>query len=350
MSTQSDRPGGFVLLVVAAALVGSAAVPGAAAQFGDASGDEVLERVEQRYDEAETVAGRAVVTTENASGTAVANVSFAYARPDSSRVVVERDGETYRTGTNGTVAWADGPTGAFVWDADALGERTERRLPVSESAVELTVPTDLNASAVDATVAGTTSVDGTAAYVLEVVPESGERDVDTTLWVATDDYRVLRAVTADGTNRTVVDVEAVRFDVSVHESTFRPPGDRVEASSFARYDSFAATQAATALDLPALEDGRFTEATVTVRDGETVVVQRYALDGENASVVSTTATDRFDAVTENASTVRIDGREAAVSRVRDGSVVVWTDGGVSTAVVVEGAPDRAVEVARLLRA
>lgn len=338
------------VLLLAVVTVGSLGAGAAGAidavdQNQQPSADEILDRVEERYESADTIAGRAVVTASNASGTTTANVSFAFASPDSSRLVVERGDETYRFGTNGSIAWTVSPERAAVWDADSPEQAGERPFPGSD-ALEWTAPTEGNETEnVSATLAGTTEVDGVPAYELELRPEStGEADAEKDLWVARDDYRVLRVETTDGTNRTTVDVTETFFNVSIDESTFQPPEDRLTAWSFDRYDSFEETQDATDLDLPTLDGGTFSEATVTVQQGETVVSQRYDLDGENVTLVSTTS-DRFGGESENATTVQVNGRNASVTELGDRSAVFWTEDDVTTVVIVEGSTDRAVEVA-----
>lgn len=344
-------PRPFTVLVAAVAVL---AVASPAAGAADASQQptaaEILDRVEQRYENADTVTGTAVVTTSNESTTVESNVSFAYADPDSSRLLVERDGATYRTGSNGTVGWAVGPQGSAVWDADGpdapAGDQVPGTgVPASDQTLAWAVPTDVDADDADATLVGQTRVDGVPVYELDVRPD-GSDGAATTLWVAQDDYRVLQAATTGADRLTVVDVGEVRFDVSVHESTFRPPADRIDSWSIDRYESYDEARNATDLALPRLATGEFVEATVTKQRNETIVGQRYVLDGQNVTVVSTAATDRFEEFTENATQVDVDGRNASVAEFRDGSVVVWTEDGVTTAVVVEGSPDRAVEIAR----
>ncbi|MCU4800966.1 DUF2092 domain-containing protein [Halobacteria archaeon HArc-gm2] len=336
----------LAVVVVGSIGTGAAGAIDAVDQRQQPTGDEILDRVEQRYESTDTIAGRAVLTTSNASATTTANVSFAVADPDSSRLVVERGDETYRYGTNGTVTWTVGPAGTFVWDADSAAPFDQGQVPGDDDALEWTVPTDGNETDnVSATLAGTTEVDGVPAYELELRPAGGGEVGDVTaLWVAQEDYRVLRVETTDGTNTTTVDVTETFFDVSIDESTFQPPADRLTAWSFDRYESFAAAQDATDLNLPGLDGSSFSEATVTVQGGETVVSQRYELDGENVTVVSTTS-DRFSGETENASTVEVDGQNASVTDFGDRSAVFWTEDDVTTVVIVEGSTDRAVEVA-----
>lgn len=339
---------GLVMSVVTAPVTASMAPVAAAGQVQTPTGEEVIERVEQRYGNAETIAGRAVVTTSNATETSVANLSIAYAAPNSTRFVVERDNETARFGTNGTVTWAVTPRGSVIRDADAIGPPYGEETPESVEAAALTVPTSLNASSLEATVLGSEMINSTETYQVRIDPEDDANASATTLWVATDDYRVLRVETMDATTTTTVEVTDLFFNVSIHESTFQPPRDRIDRSSFERYDTFAAAQAGTALDLPTFDAGRFVDASVSVQLDDTVVTQRYVLDGQNVTVVSSTATEQFDRFADTGSPVQIDGRNATVSTTDGGSVVAWTDGEVTTVVVVKGSADDAVEVARRL--
>ncbi|MFD1599666.1 LolA family protein [Halobellus rarus] len=352
----SSRLGGgrglVVLVAVALALAGSAAVTGAIGPFQQPSGDEVLDRVEERYESAESITTTAAVTIENESASTTATVEVA-AADNRSRTVVTHDGATYRVGSNGSVVWAVGPNRSAAWSADDLaeGDREAVARPAGPAGVTSSEHSErlsrhghptVNASNVTATLVGTPSVDGVDTYEVELTHP--EADGSTSLWVAQDDYRVVRAVATDGTNRTVVSVESTAFDVSIHDSTFDPPTDRVALSTFERHDDFAAAQSATDLTLPRL-DGTFAEATVTVRQGETIVAQRYVTDGGNVSIVSTTAADRFDRLAENASTTTVDNRTVTVSTAENRSVAAWSEDGVTTAVVVEGSTDRAIEIA-----
>ncbi|ACV49318.1 MULTISPECIES: LolA family protein [Halomicrobium] len=350
MSPRLNGRRGLVLLLVAAvAVAGSAAVTGAFATFQQPTGDEVLDGVEQRYESADSITSTATVTVENESASTTATVELAADDENRTRMVVERNGETVRAGSNGTVAWYVGPNRSAAWSVDSLegeageqwtgaegeyGETSERLAPDGTPA--------LNASNASATVVGTPTVDDTSTYEVELTHP--EADGSTTLWVAQDDYRVVRAVATDGTNRTVVAVESTVFDVSIHDSTFDPPTDRVALTTVDRYDSFDAAQSATDLSLPTL-DASFTEATVTVRQGETIVGQRYVDDGANVTLLSTTADDRLDRLTENATERTADGRTVHVTTDEDRAIAVWQNDGVTTAVVVEGSSDRAVEVA-----
>ncbi|WP_226021627.1 LolA family protein [Halomicrobium salinisoli] len=349
---------GLAVAAVAAAVAG----PALAALQGP-SGDKVLDRVEQRYERAETVTGIAAVTATNESATMTATVEFAAADPNSSRVIVTSENRTYRAGTNGTVAWAVGPDGAMAWDADALEDRSsdgqngavtpglgadaaDSGPAIAEARTDLLTRGTPGENAT-ATLTGTEMVDGTPAYRLALEPTGENRDANATLWVAREDYRILRSETTDGTNRTVVDVRETQFNVSIHESTFQPPTDRVAVSTIAEYETFDAARANATLPLPQLGgEATFEGATVASRGNETVVAQRYLADGENVTVVTTTATDRF--AFENATAATVDGRSANVTTVRGRTVVAWTEDGVTTAVAVDGSTERALALARSL--
>lgn len=339
-------------------LVGSAAITGAIDTADEPSGDEVLDRLEQRYESAETLTSVATITVENDTDTLTATVELAAAADNRSRTVITRNDNDYRMGSNGEVVWAVGPNRSAVWPVEAIGTETdgaaapgaptEEMLP-GEHGDHLSAqgtPT-MNASNVSATVVGTPTVDGHSTYEVELTHP--EADGITSLWVSQDDYRLVRAVATDGTNRTVLSVESTEFNVSIHDSTFDPPSDRLAVSSVAQYDDFEAAQSATDLTLPRL-DATFAEATVTVRQDETFVGQRYVREDGNVSIVSTTADDRFDRLTENASTTTIDGQTVAVRTAEDRGIAAWTADGVTTVVIAEGSSDRAVSVVEELLA
>lgn len=352
------RRGIALLTAIVVVLAGSAAATGAFATLQQPSGEEVLDRVEQRYDSAETLTSTAVVTVENETASVTATVEVAAAEENRTRVVVSSDGETYRAGSNGTVAWVVGPDRSAAWPVDALGEdgamagvgpeATDPRSAAPGDGDRRLTPVGtpaMNGSNVTATLVGTPTVDGTSTYAVELTRP--EANGTATLWVAQDDYRVVRAVATDGTNRTEIDVESTAFDVAIHDSTFDPPADRVALTTVDRYDEFGTAQSNTDLALPSL-DAAFEGATVTVRQGETIVGQRYVVDGENVTVVSTTATAQYDEMVENATTTEVDGQTVSVTAAEDRAVAVWTDDDVTTAVIVEGSSERAIGIAERL--
>lgn len=347
---------GLFVVVLVVVLVGSAAVTGTIGPTQEPSGDEVLDRVEQRYETAETVTSVATITVENDSESVTATVEVAAAADNRSRTVITQDETTYRMGSNGTVVWTVGPNRSAAWPVEAL-EADAKDAAVRPAASEDVMPSEhgvdlysegtptVNASNVSATLVGTPTVDGTSTYELEL--SHPEVDGTTSLWVSQEDYSVVRAVATDGTNRTVVSVESTEFNVSIHESTFDPPSDRIGVSTVDQYDEFEAAQSATELTLPRL-DGSFAEATVTVRQNETIVGQQYVRADGNVSIISTTADDRFDRMTENASTTTIEGQTVTVTTAEDRAIAAWSDDGVTTVVVVDGSTDRAVEIAEEL--
>lgn len=338
-----------LLVVVATAIAGTA---GAFDAVDNPSGDEVLDRVEQRYANAETITTTGTVTVENETTERTATVEFAAASDNRSRTVVETDDRTYRAGSNGSVAWAVGPNQSAAWPVDEFDGPP--RQPVDEATADATAPSErftpagtpvMTGSNVSATVVDTPTVRGTSTYQVELTHP--EVDGNTTLWVAEDDYRVVQAVATDGTNRTEVAVESTAFNVSIHDSTFDPPTDRIDLTTTERYQSYDSAQAATDLSLPAL-DATFVDATVTTRQGDTFVGQRYERDGTNVTILSTTASDRLDRVTDNATQRTVDGQSVNVTTTDDRAIAVWTDDGTTTAVVVEGAAERAIAIVREL--
>lgn len=336
----------LALLAVAAAVV-LVAVAGASAMDDEPSGEEILNETRDRYAEADSVVGTANVTVTNGTETANATVEYVTAE-NGSRVVVTTDNETYRAGSNGSVAWYVAPNESAAYEHDAL--REEAALASNDSAAtphEVLNRTTDPYENVSVTVLRTAVEDGTEAYVLRVTPENDSHDGNATLWVARDDSQLLRATVTDGTNRTVVDFEETRFNESVHDSTFDPPSDRVAVTGFEEYHSFAATQSNTTLALPQL-DATFERAGVVERPEGTAVAQEYDVDGQRVTVVSTTLDREFE--DSNGTAVEVNGQNATATTVRDGeaAVVYWRSEGVTTAVVVEDDVDRAVELARRL--
>jgi outer membrane lipoprotein-sorting protein len=324
--------------LTAVAVVALVAVAGAAITAGQSSqpsADAVLNDTRDRYADADSLVTTAEITVDDDAANET-RVEFA-AADNQSRAVVEAPNRTYRAGVNESVAWYVGPNRTGAWDRNA-----------SVGAVaDGSMPTDLANRSVDdwendsAEYLRRGSDDGTDAHVIEISHEDGE----TTLWIARSDSRLLRAEMSDGTNRTVVDYRDTQFNVSVHDSTFDPPADRIAVTSVDRYDSFAAVQANTTLDLPEL-DADFREASVLTRTSSTTVAQRYRDAGDNVTVVSTTSDREFE--TENATQVTVNGHAANVTTVRDRAVVHWERDGVQTAVTVDASEDRALELARRL--
>ena len=337
----SSRQAAVVIAVVVVGLVAAGAATGLPGGDSQPTGEAVLDDVEQRYDDAETLTGTAEVTVENDSETEDATVDFAFAEPDKFRFVIENDDATSEVGSNGGVVWAVGDEKSVARDIPANGEYDDHE--------GMTEPIGENVSA---DVVETTDLDGEEAYVVELTPtdEAAEKyqDAEATLWVSTDDARVLQMTATDGDTETTVVVTDQQFDVSVHDSTFEPPEDRVSVTTSETYDSFESLQEATDLDVPSY-DGDFETATeISQADGQ-AVLQEYATDDGAVQIVTATgATDRLGEVEEGTS-VTVDGEDATAVEREDRSTVFWTDGEVTTGVIVEGSVDDAVSVAEDVR-
>ena len=338
MTAETGRRLAIAAVFVTIGLLAAGAVAGVSGlgQVGQPSGDDVLDRTEQRYDAAETITGTATVTVENGSDAKTATVEYAAAAPNKTWAAVTSEDRSYEVGTNGTVVWAVGENRSYgreLPDTAAMNDTTD---PVPEGNVT-------------ATLRGTADVDGESAYVLDLEPTNESVDApNTTLWVDTEDYRVHKLTTDDGTNRTEVVVEATKFNVSIDDSQFAPPADRVAVTTTETYDSYDAAQSATDLDLPEYESGTFEEARYISRPESTAVVQQYDADGENVTVLTATGASTYLDDVENGTAVQVDGH-AATALERDGrTVVYWTDGEVTTGVVVEGTTAEAVAVAEAL--
>ena len=343
-STPFSRRLGVLAALLAIGLLAAGAATGLPGMAVDdqPSGDEILDRVETRYETADTLSGTATVTVANETATSTATVEYAAKQPDKVAYTVEKDGETYEAGSNGSVAWAVGenrsyareiPTDAELEAYEAGGSHD--RLP--DEASQYGSRTDpVAASTVTATLVETTELDGESAYVVDIEPTDDAATVAGTLWVATEDSRLLQATATDGTNETTVRVTETQFNVSIHDSTFEPPTDRVSVTTTDTYDSFDAVQSATAFTVPAYDDGSFTEATVVSRTDGQAAIQRYTVDGDTVSVITARGgampLDQLDGETS----VTVAGR-SATAVARDGrAIVVWTADGVTTAVAVEG--------------
>ena len=341
----SSRQAVLLIAIVGIGLVAAGAATGlpGMAQMDQPSGDEILDDVEQRYDDAETLTGTAEVTVSNDSETKEATVDFAFAEPDQFRFVIEKDDETSEVGSNGSVVWAVGDDKSFAREIPADSEFEDREGPD-----DFVPDENVSAELVD-----TTELNGEEAYVVELTPtdEAPEKyeDVESTIWVAQDDSRVLQVETTDGDKETTVEVTDQQFDVSIHESTFEPPEDRVEVTMTERYDSFDSLQDATDLDVPEYDDGEFEEATeYSSADGQ-AVIQQYATDDGDVQVITATGASDYLGEIENGTSVPVDGEDATAVEREDRSVVFWTDDGVTTSVIVEGSVDDATEVAEAIR-
>ena len=329
------------LLAIGLLAVGAATgLPGMAVD-NQPSGDEILDRVETRYETAETLSGTATVTVNNETASSTSTVEFAAKQPDKVAYTVNKRGETYEAGSNGSVAWAVGDDRSYARELPTEAEAAEYRANADRAALSGEndqydpTTTPVSPDNVTATLVETTTIDGAAAYVVDIRP-TGDDSTTGTLWVATDDSRLLRATMTDGTNETLMEVTETRFNVSIHDSTFEPPADRVSVTTTDTYETYAAVQSATALSPPAYDAGKFTTATVISRADSQAVVQQYAVDEDPVSVITTSGASMPFEQLDGKTSVIVAGQSATAVERDDRAVVFWTNNGVTTAVAVEG--------------
>jgi len=339
MTADTGRRLAIVAVFVTIGLLAVGAVAGVSGfeQMGQPSGDDVLDETEQRYDAAETITGTTTVTVTNDSESKTATVEYAAAEPNKTWAAVTSENRSYEMGTNGTVVWA-------------VGENQSYARELTEESVAMNDTTDpVPEENVTATLRGTEEVNGESTYVLDLEPTNESIDApNTTLWVDTEDYRVHKMTTDDGTNRTELTVEETNFNVSIDDSQFAPPADRVAVTTVETYDSYDAAQSATDLDLPEYENGTFEEARYISRPESTAVAQQYDTDGENVTVLTATGASSYLDDAENGTAVQVNGQNATAIERGDRAVVYWTEDDVTTGVVVEGTTDEAVAVAEEL--
>ena len=379
LATRATPLAAGLIVVALAAVVAAGGLPSTDTA---PTGDEVLDRVEQRYESAETLAGEATVTVENATTERSVNVSFVVERPNRTRVSLAHNGTEAVAGTNGTVAWVYDPATDTAWvrdlpknesawnhSATALNRSmapanhswagTDTRGVGNHSwATDNWTATHPNATVdayldenVSAEVRGTATLDGSETYVLALAPENESYRGNATLWVDTDDYRVHKIRAGYGENWTTVAFDGQQFNASVHESTFQPPdAASVNSVSRERYETFATAQANTAFDLQRLDaDGyEFSEAVVVTRNGWTVVTQQYTGDA-NVTVVATADDPPYGLNATTGENVTVAGEPATYVERDDGAAIVWEVGDVTRAVVGDLSREALLDLAEHVR-
>ena len=333
--TDGNDRGAVGAVVIAGVLlvVGVAAVAGLGlADVGDPTGDAILDDVEERYGTADTVVGAATVTVENDTTERQYNTSFTFGEDNASRVSVSGDNRTVIAGTNGTVAWVHDErtgitrvlsngshvgNGTHAPESNATGEYADNGSVRNATERVRAFALDWTEENTTATRTGREAVDGTDAWVVSVAPDNESREGTVTHWVGVDSATVLKSE-YDRPNATMtVEYTETRFNVSVAESTFRPP----ESESGTVFDSFAPLQDAASTTVPELGNDSYTfsEGRIAAFGGETVIT-RY--DGPaNVTLVATTA--EGDAPDENATTEEVAGETVNVTETDDGVAVTW---------------------------
>jgi len=353
------------LLVVAAAAVG--AVPSG---DGPPDGETLVEQVETRYASAESVVGEATITATNGSASVTGTVSFALGEDDRARLAVNRSGHRHVLATNGTVAWAyNESSGRLVvrelpesgengtWTAGAARNDTHPAWNgtwvVNHSAwngsstIEGVNVTRYVEENVTAERLRTETVDGVETDVVRVRHADAAGNV--TLWITRDRHSVARLRATRGEAQTTVSFEDQRFNVSVHDSEFRPPTDAATVTRFSyeRYEEFDALDDATEVDLRGPGgDYEFERALVTTRSGRQLIASEYA-DG-NQTVTVLTGTGSLP-VPANGSVVTVAGENATLVETRRGTAVVWEDDDHTGAVVADLPREELLSVADRVR-
>ncbi len=327
-----------VLVIAATGAVGAVFLQGP-------SGEAILDNVEQRYEESETVVGAATVVVENETMSRTATVEYVATEDNNSRVTVTgEDGRTAVVGTNGSVAWTYQPATGITQTFDNETKAEEMKARYEQEYADRVERFEENI-----TVArnGTETVNGEEAYVLDVTSENESITASGQLWVDTDDWTVLKSQTVTDNGTVTVTATDTRFDVSVDESTFRAPdetGRLVDGAERDRFEEFAAAQSATDLSVSDLRDSyTFDGALVASYDDTTTATAIYDTDAGQV-YVGVTDGDDFAGAGEGETTT-IAGTEVTVTSGQGGSVVYWSDGETTTAVVTRGPPETATDVA-----
>lgn len=359
MNASSDSARGTVWLRLATVIAVLAVAGVAAGVMIDTSpsGDEIVDRVGDRYDSADSYTSTVGVTVQytNESGTVERSgrARVMFSQPDSYRAEVlapERLNGTVAA-TNGSVAWVTRPAGTTI--VRSLNETQQGWL----ERVNVSAALDRFEDHAEVTREGTATIDGTETYVLSVRPQNESYDVNATVWVDTEDYAVRQLRTTGEHNGTTVTAtvryESISFDVSIHESTFQPPADRsVVLAGLDRtsYDSLAA----------ATDDVSFPVATSSLPDDfeETTVVLSERGDSQTLVVSYENETDRIAVVRSqrnplsridvDTESVTVGDVDASYLRTRDTGIVFWRTDNRTYAVAGSVSRESLVSVAESL--
>ena len=194
---------------------------------------------------------------------------------------------------------------------------------------------------------GTETIDGTEAHIIEV-ENPDDREGTLRIWVGTEDATILKTQLTAADLTITVRYTDVRFDTSIDDSTFRPPGAGPTENGIV--DSRDELQAATAFDVPVLSDAyTFTTGSTVTYGGVTAAIGSYTGPG-NVTVVATTAStlpvDGASAATgANATEINLSGVTATVADTDSGVIVSWEADGVRNAVISEDSRAVAVSAA-----
>jgi len=373
-----------VVVLLAIVAVAGAAIGGMAmAGDGPAPADEILANAEAQYASADTVVGSATGTAGNGTANRSAEVAFVLTDDNESRIAVTADNRTIVVGSNGTVAWvhdeqtrltrvADIPeynesanatleewngslgahsTSLAALNGTSLGEWNGSEGPWrgagdyhngsysdrNASAVR-TFLWDWTAENTSAERVGAETIEGIETHVIEIDPDTERRNGTLTLWIGTEDEALRKAEFTREEWTLTVTFSEVRFNVSVADSTFDPPGIATPEGATI-VDSFEELNASVAFDIPRLADDAyaFTSGSTVVYGNATAAIGEYAGPG-NVTLVTASgdgfpASDEIVGEAENATEIEIGGVTATVAETDRGIAVSWTEDGLRYAIL-----------------
>jgi outer membrane lipoprotein-sorting protein len=198
---------------------------------------------------------------------------------------------------------------------------------------------------------GSETVDGTEAHLVEV-EATDDRNGTLRVWIGTEEATILKSQFARENLTVTVQYTDVRFNTSIGDSTFRPPGAGPAENQMVDSRGELQTETAFAVPVPS-EAYTLTEGSTVTYGGVTAAIGSYT-GPANATVVATTADnlpiDASAAGAANATEVDLSGETATVADTDRGVVVSWEADGVRTAVISEDSREAAISVAESITA
>jgi len=344
---------GWVVLAAVTFLV-TATLMGAASTGDEPTGKDILEDVEQKYESAENVVGSAEVTVENETKEWTADIDFAVAQDNRSRLTVRRENRTAVFCTNVSVGWAYEPTTGITrtYDNDTKEERLEQKALEARERYEKEIESEY---------IETETVEREEAYVVEAYSTNDSVSETARLWVDKEDSTVLKAEVTGENGTATATFGQTEFNVNVHESTYEPPsegGDLVSGAERETFETIGEASSETNLTVPGLsEEYEIEEVLVASYRGKETVTSTYETDSGEVYVAVTTE-DSFRSAgpdekegKEKSETETIDLGDGTATYIESemGSMVYWTEEGRTVAVFTRGPRSTSVEVAEAVR-
>jgi len=397
----------LVVLLAIVAIAGVAVGGMAMADDGAPPAEEILANAEAGYDSAETIVGSATVTAGNETANRSVDVAFALTEDDESRLSMTADNRTIVVGSNGTVAWIhDERTGLthiaeipeYDESANASGDSWNSTLKDRTETLSRNATlegwngslTDWNRSLEDwnesehpwagvdeyhneshgglngtalravlwdwtaenttAERVGAETVEGVETHVIEIEPEAERHNGTVTVWIGTEDGTLRKAELARDDRALTVTFSEVRFNVSVADSTFEPPGTAAP-DGVTIVDTVEELNASAPFDVPRLADDayEFTGGSTVVYGNTTAAIGEYAGAG-NVTLVTASGDgfpvrDRAREEGANTTEIEIAGVTATLAETDRGVSVSWTEDGLRHAVVSDRSRAATIELA-----